>query len=50
MHLAEVTPPTRPAAQTKVVHHRSESGEDGEDLVEFRDQARLHGNPPPPSR
>jgi len=43
MLLAEVTPLKRPGTKTKLVHRRSESGEDGEDLVEFRDYARLYG-------
>jgi len=37
----EVTPPKRLATSTKLIHLKSESGEDGEDLVEFREFARL---------
>ena len=37
----EVTPPKRLAASTKLIHLKSESGEDGEGLVEFREFARL---------
>ena len=43
MLLAEVTPLKRPGTKTKLIHRRSESGEDREDLVEFRDYARLYG-------
>jgi hypothetical protein len=45
MLLAEVTPLKRPGTKTKLVHRRSESGEDGEDLVELPEFAPPCGKP-----
>ncbi len=49
MLLAEVTPLKPPDTKTKLIHRRSENSEDGEDLVEFRDYARLYGKASAPT-